>query len=883
MCSRLTGRTFGTLLLIAVPGVVGAQSRPTEAILRLVVKDPSGAVIPNAQVQINGVEPATENVMRMDVVTDAVGTAVAEHLAPGRYSIQASFPGFDTRSIPDTRLRPGENRREVVLPISKLDESVSVGRDPVTAASDPRNDRFSNVLSKDQIAALPDDPDEMEKLLQEMAGPGATIRVDGFRGGKLPPKSQIRSIRFSTGQFAAENHAGGINFVDISTQPGLGPMRGSVDVGFRAGALNARNAFESTKGAEQTQQYTFNLSGTLRKERTSFSLSAGGVSLYDSATVFAALPDGSHSASLRRPSERITFSGRLDHALSKGHTLRATLQQNGNDQHNLGAGSFDLADRGFSRTSTDGLMRVSESGAWAPAWFGESRLQLHWTSANSTSAVEAPTLRVLDAFTSGGAQQGGGRRATEIEWATNVDWAHRKHAVRMGTLLEGGRYRGDNRTNYLGTYTFSSLTDFENGQPASYTRRLGDPLVEYTQWQAGIFIQDDWRARKNLTLSGGVRQEFQTHLRDRLNLAPRGGFIWAPFKNGKTTIRGGGGIFYDWLDADTYEQTLRVDGVRQRDLVIRNPGYPDPLAGDAGQVLPASRYALSPGLVMPKRALMNAGVSYQLAPTMGVNVNVSRSRGSERLRGRNINAPASDGQRPDPVFGNITRVESTGRTSGMSLNIGANYSRPDRRLLAFANYAWLRQWNDADGPFSLPANNYDLAAEWGPAGGVPHHIASAVLNVSLMKGLRLGVTAAGRSGAPYNITTGRDDNGDTVFNDRLDGVGRNSAVSAGTWDMAARVSYAFGFGRRDRPAGPGGAPTIIIRRIGDSAGDLLGGMPGGNADNKRVGFELYVSAQNVLNRVNPMGFSGVLTSPFYGRPTAAAPARKLDLGVRLLF
>ena len=63
--------------------------------------------------------------------------------------------------------------------------------------------------------------------------------------------------------FAAENHGGGLVFVDIVTQPGLGPMRGSLDLMFRDDSLNARNAFQPEKGPEQTQQYTFNLSGTL--------------------------------------------------------------------------------------------------------------------------------------------------------------------------------------------------------------------------------------------------------------------------------------------------------------------------------------------------------------------------------------------------------------------------------------------------------------------------------------------------------------------------------------------------------------------------------------------------------------------------------------------
>ena len=383
------------------------------------------------------------------------------------------------------RVRAGENRREVRLAIQKVDERVSVGRDPATVASDPNNDRFNTVLSKDQIDALPDDPDEMEKVLEEMAGPGATIRVDGFRGGRLPPKSQIRSIRFSRDMFAAENHGGGLVFVDIVTQPGLGPMRGSLDFMFRDDSLNARNAFQPEKGPEQTQQYTFNLSGTLLEARTSFSLSAGGASLYDSANVFVAVPGGERAAPIRRPADRINFNGRVDHALTKAHTLRATYQQNANEQGNLGVGSFDLPDRAYSRTADESLLRLSESGPWSRNVFAESRLQLRWQSGASSSATQLPTVRVLDAFTAGGAQQEGGRTSRELEWATNIDWAKGKHSVRAGALVEGGRFRSDSRTNYLGTYTFESLADYEAGQPTTYTRRTGDPLVQYLALAGG--------------------------------------------------------------------------------------------------------------------------------------------------------------------------------------------------------------------------------------------------------------------------------------------------------------------------------------------------------------------------------------------------------------
>ena len=399
-------------LLLAWPAVSDGQPRPQTGSLHVVVRDQSGAVIPGALVHVRGADEPTRAIARENLPSDSQGVAVAVNLVPGKYTIEASFAGFETRILPGVRVRAGENRREVTLAIQKVDQHVSVGRDPATAASDPDNDRFNTVLSKDQIDALPDDPDEMEKVLQEMAGPGATIRVDGFRGGRLPPKSQIRSIRFSRDMFAAEHHGGGLVFVDIVTQPGLGPMRGSLDFMFRDDSLNARNAFQPAKGPEQTQQYTFNLSGTLREARTSFSLSAGGASLYDSANVFVAVPGGERAAPIRRPADRINFNGRLDHALTRTHTLRANYQQNENAQGNLGVGSFDLPERAYSRTTEDNLFRLSDSGPLSRNMFGESRLQLRWQSAESSSVTELPTVRVLDAFTAGGAQQEGGRTST---------------------------------------------------------------------------------------------------------------------------------------------------------------------------------------------------------------------------------------------------------------------------------------------------------------------------------------------------------------------------------------------------------------------------------------------------------------------------------------
>jgi hypothetical protein len=215
-----------------------------------------------------------------------------------------------------------------------------------------------------------------------------------------------------------------------------------------------------------------------------------------------------------------------------------------------------------------------------------------------------------------------------------------------------------------------------------------------------------------------------------------------------------------------------------------------------------------------------------------------------------------------------------------------NVNAPRRRVFFFANVAWIRQKTDADGAFSLPADSYDLTAEWGPASGVPSYVASSMVSAPVWRNIRLSVSAMMQGGVPYNLTTGRDDNADTVFNDRPAGVGRNSSRGKGAWDAGARLSYTFGFGERDPAAGPAGpGPVVIVHRAGPGvdSGGMLGALGGSGADNNRIRIELFVTAQNLFNHTNPIGYSGVMTSPFFGQPTAAMPGRRVELGARIAF
>jgi hypothetical protein len=154
--------------------------------------------------------------------------------------------GFDLGLLRDVRLRAGDNKHVVVLPLSRIEDSVTVGRDAQAAGADRRSSEFGLALSKEQIDALSDDPAELQRQIMELAGPDAIMRVDSFEGQQRPPKAQIKSIRVVRDQFAAEAAQPGSTFVEIVTQPGIGPLRGSFNFGFRGGSMTGRTEGTST-------------------------------------------------------------------------------------------------------------------------------------------------------------------------------------------------------------------------------------------------------------------------------------------------------------------------------------------------------------------------------------------------------------------------------------------------------------------------------------------------------------------------------------------------------------------------------------------------------------------------------------------------------------
>ena len=155
----------------------------------------------------------------------------------------------------------------------------------------------------------------------------------------------------------------------------------------------------------------------------------------------------------------------------------------------------------------------------------------------------------------------------------------------------------------------------------------------------------------------------------------------------------------------------------------------------------------------------------------------------------------------------------------------------------------------------------------------------SLINTPLVKRFRLGTSLRMQSALPYNITTGRDDNGDTVSNDRPAGVTRNTGRGRSQIDLGTRLSWSVAFGSRST----GAMQTPQVRIIRGDGGDPLGAMGGLDNPAKRYGLEFFAQAYNLLNHMNATNFSGVVASPFFGQPTAAAPPRRVEIGMRVTF
>ena len=351
-------RIFLQLVAAVAIAAAGGSAAAAQAVqgtgvastLRVTVLDQTDAALVIANVTLVDARGGERS-----VAVDDRGVAVFENVSPGTYQVKATADSFRPITTP-FNVRRGDNKTTLRLALATIEQSIVVQDQ---SAADRRDNGFTQTLTQDQIDSLPDDPDDMADELMRMAGPGAQIFINGFRGGRLPPKDQIQQIRFHTNSFSAEYHDAGMIRIEVITKPGMGGWRGQTNFGFRDESLNAKNYFAEEKGAEQLRRYMVNFQGPIAKGKTGLTVSFDGNNSYDSRTINALAPTGQPVTGLATvPTDAMNFSARVEHLIGTGDQLQLEYSRRQNDRSNLGVGDFDLDERAYSNDNSTDTFRV---------------------------------------------------------------------------------------------------------------------------------------------------------------------------------------------------------------------------------------------------------------------------------------------------------------------------------------------------------------------------------------------------------------------------------------------------------------------------------------------------------------------------------------------
>lgn len=965
-----------------------AQSPPA-ASLRGTVVDPSGAAVPGTVVQLLG--PGGEQ----RATTNDSGQYTFRSVPPGQYKLRAIAKGFSVTEMEDLPIEK-PTVLDLHLVIEANTQVVNVEDEVNRVSTDPSSNGSALVLKEKELAALSDDPDELSQELQAMAGPstgpnGGQIYIDGFTGGNLPPKASIREVRINSNPYSPEYDRPGFGRIEIFTKPGMDTIRGQFFMQYNKEALNARSPLlaQSKRPPYQSRFFGLNLTGPIKKQKASFTFNFEHRLIDENAFILATTLDTNLNPTtvnqaIVTPQTRTTYNPRIDYAINASNTLVVRYQDTQIGYDKKGVGDFTLATGAYNEKETERTVQVTETAVLSPAAINETRLQYMRAGMTNTGDSTTPSINVQGAFVGGSPTIGNSSDLANSWELTNTStWTHGAHTIKWGGRLRQSLLSDTSLTNFAGTFTFfggtgpeldannqpilgtsEDLTALERyrrtllfqqmglpvaeiqalgGGPSQFSLSAGTPTTSVHQFDIGLFVNDDWRARPNVTVSYGLRYEAQTNHGDLSDFAPRIGVAWGVDAHGgrsaKTVLRAGFGTFYDRIDDTVTLQALRFNGLTQQSYLIVNPAfYPIVPSADslAGSAQPQQLQLVDPNLRAARNYQTSVGVDRQVNRYARVSVTYINSRGVHLENTRNINAPI-DGINPFGSPGIREYTESAGfsRTNQVIVNPNINY----KKLFLFGFYALSYGKDNNEGQ---PANPYNLQAEWGPSSfaDVRHRM---VVGTSLPLPFKFSVSpfVFMSSGRPYDITIGQDifDTGFTTERPALVGglgqgacdasgytfkagygcfnlnpglnaatIERNSGRGPAQVNLNLRLARVWSFGNKgesgpaeqDGPR-PGGGPMGGGERHGGGGGMRGGmgrgpggpGMFGGSSSGKKYNLMLSISARNILNHPNYAPPSGDLSSEYFGEyrslagfgPMGAASTynRRIDVQLRFMF
>jgi hypothetical protein len=972
---------LGVFLVLALSAALMAQAPGS---LKGSVLDPSGAAVPGATITLTG----PNNVVKV-AQSDNNGAYSVVGLPPGQYTIRVIAAGFDLfegsiASLPGGRVSTFDAK----MSVASEKQEVTV-KDTQNVELDPAKNAGALVLKEADLDMLSDDPDDLQADLLALAGPaagpnGGQIFIDGFSSGQLPPKDSIREIRINSNPYSAEYDTQGHGRIEIFTKPGSDKFHGSLNATYSDHIWNARNPFNNqTSGlpAQDTKNLMATLSGPINK-KASFFLDFSRRQLREAALVNQQLLDANfnplpiQSYGIIAPTTNTRISPRVNYQLNAKITLDARYVYSRSETDNSGIGGFNLPSTGATNKGSNQQFFLTETAVLNTTTINESRFQYFKNDSNSVGNDPELNISVANAFTQGSNYQRTYGNTGNYEFQNYTSITHGTQFIKFGARLREQRTSNYTTANFLGQFNFASITDyaqFEQGLatgvplqtlfaagvgPVQYQQNAGVPLIAGNQFDAGLFFQDDWKLIPSMTLSLGMRYEIQQNINDHGDWAPRIGWAWGigggqgRFRTPKTVIRAGSGYFYDRFALNNILQAERFNGINDLSYTQTNPQfYPNnsstnpnnyPFVGIPVPALSSLNlagstiYKVDPNLHAGTMLQSAVGIDRQLPKNVTLSVNYLNTRGTHTPMSVNINTPfpgtyvpasGSAGAQGVYPFGQAAGIIEEYSNSGIyrqnQLVVNTN-ARINQRISIFGYYVYGHVSTDA---FGSPSNPYNIRQDYGRASYDYRHQVNINGSILAPFGIRLSPNIGLRSAGPYNIVTGLDDLGTTLFNQRPAFIpaGSNLAacgpkvVAGGApcvehgfvlnptqgmtiipvnygkafpqYNVNLRISKTWGFGELTQAArnrqqqqdagggrGPGFGQTAGAGggRGGGGGGPRGGGgggmpgMGGGDSSGRRYSLTASMMFHNMFNTVNPAAPIGNLISPSYGEAIAQA-------------
>jgi hypothetical protein len=914
----------------ATTQTTAASSATTPTVLRGTVTDPDLAVVPGATITVTPAKgPA------LTTTSGADGTYKIPSVPPGTYSVTITMPGFASVVRQGQKFATGQVvNMDVKLAIQENSTEVSVTTSSNQVSVDADSNASSVTIKGKDLDALSDDPDELSSELSALAGPaagpnGGQIYVDGFTGGQLPPKSSIREIRVNQNPFSAQYERPGYGRVEVLTKPGTDSFHGQANVQGLHSSFNTANPF--LKGQDFPAYHTFFFLGSLTgpiSKKASFSAAGSYRNIADNAIINATIPVDSTGAfcqpgnaactftalrtAVTQPRLRYDFTPRIDLALSDKNTLIVRYQFEHGDQQGSFNGGFNLASSASNVASNEGELQISDSHIFSPRLINETRFEYQRARASSQPLSTAATLLVSGFFTGGGTSTQTSATHTdhiEVQNYTSIQLA--KNFIRMGGRLRTTREALNSNPGANGQFTYTTAADYLANRPRQYSvTQINQANLEQRLTDVGLYFEDDWKPKPNLTVSIGTRLEAQTDINSSRDFAPRVSIAYGiPRKGGSptTVVRTGFGIFNNRFDLGNVINSTRQNGVNQVQFINSAPAVgcsPANLTACGGAAASRSTvYTLAPNLRSEYNVQYAFGVDQQLSKTASLSVNYIGSRGFHQFMSRVVGTTATAYN---------YQYQSEGVYKQHQIIANGNY-RPSRNFSLFGYYAYSIANANTNGASFFPTDSTNSRTDYGRAGFNNAHRLFLFGNFTLPYQFSLSPFMNVNSGSPYSIATGTDVNGDSQFNDRpayapgltsasctstagyvtpaagttYTPIPINSCTGPANVSFNLRVGKSFGFGKRAgavaAPDAGGGAPAPGARRGGGGGGGgggrggPGGGGPGGGgpfggggSNAHRYNFNLSAQAFDLFNYVPYAAPVGTLTSPNFGKSVAIA-------------